>query len=1225
MFKYKLPNEQIKNVSFADLKKGVLDTPSHPYREDKKEKKKYIYIIPIKIALFFVLLFVIKINSIAATPENLQFSITNVAGEEVPVKCIDSERRFYEANNPSIKSISTIDGFLPDGYNSVFAKMAVGTFNNSEIYPDMFYSYNTGCEKPTFHINNVNYLIRDEITQDTVGVIELLFSNDQGESVSYYIILDGPPHNIPAAGQYYENLSQLDFFSDNIDLIEPDTGESFYNVYDRSVDGEIYPQRKLYQRINLSDWDKDSLAIKMDGNHVVPRSFTSNMQEYWISDGLKFFRINGGDWIQFSETNDEREVISPNLELSEGDNLVEICQIYDPAFFVKDNNTSKYCLKHGSVQGNYTKVFSHVLLIHSDRPTVSSADDNTNIKVMKAYSWAQLKGDLFLHYRTILDEQERNYKVILNQEMAYTPVLLSIDTVNPGAQWSIENESGEDISIGRFGHYVAFDSEGCTEFYIRVDSADGSKTDRKKVLVISGEASSKAELNGVSFGSDDVLLEKDTQVLEKTDGKYDTDSSVLAYTVETNSDTIEVAAYCNDGATLSIDGESIKSGQMKSVMPRERGISEIIVTASDEMTQKRYYLVYKCNDDYPYFGISQDTKQLADSMLDGFRKHLDDIGMDLTDDWWMVLMARSLEISLDKACVFDVRTKDCNIVADYACAALELIAIGENPYNFHGVNYINETQEALKKGKVGAWNTMLWALIAFKAAGYDYQDMDSFVDAIKEQAQRRESGLSWSIDLGSWAWEAVKDEFAPEDRAEWSEWIHNVNQRKTGITAGMFEDYYYETTNANTNGCVLCALNALNVDPEKFTVEGKSPLLTLRDQYLTEDGKFYYDPTEKDIPATYNKDIIIGLGDIVAGRSVWDRISINKDMLDQLIGIANSLKGKGDKEQEEALKQALDKALNVEDIKKEGQLYFELMDIVREIDPSSVSTSRMCSADIGKTIDQLIKDIDKIGEVSLENADKILDLKEVYDSLPDDLARSYVTNYKLLSSAFEEAKKIKEEQASTQTDKNTKDVEGTQRTEGDGTANFKMTSKSGTSSIKFNWNKLNGVAGYELFRYDGQTKKYIRIACCKPEKTIYTLKRLNGSSGKKLKDGTKYLFKLSAYTLANGKKTFVKSVKLATATAPRRISSISIRKRGKRNLMITWKKCPRCSGYEIWVKEGKKKYNRVSVIKRGKVSKITLKKLKRKTRYSVRVRPYVSIAKKNVYGEFSKSRTIHFR
>lgn len=1209
---------------FATQGRGACKASSLPHRETKKEKKKYLYFVPFKLALFIALILVIKINSIAATPEDLQFSIMNIAGEEVPVKCIDSGRRFYEASNPSIKSISTIDGFLPNGYNSVFAKMAVGTHNTSETYPDMFYSYDNGGEKTAFHIKNVNYLIRDEISQDTVGVIELLFSNDQGESISYYIILDGPPHNEAAAGQYYENLSKLDFFSDSIDLVEPSTGESFYNVYDRSIDGEIYPQRKLYQKINLSDWNTDSLALKMDGNHVVPLSFTSNMQEHWISDGLKFFRINGGDWIQFSETNDSREVISPNLELSAGNNLVEICQVYDPAFFIKDNNTSSYCLKHGSAQGNNTKVFNHVLLIHSDKPTASSADDNTDIKTMKAYSWAQVKGDLFLHYRTVLDEQERNYQVILNQEMNYTPVLLSIDTVNPGAQWSIENESGEDISIGRFGHYVAFDSEGCTEFYIRVESADGSKTDRKEVQVISGEASSKAELSGVSFGSDDVLLEKNTQVLEKTDGKYVTDSSVLAYTVETNSDTIEIAAYCNDGATLSIDGESIKPGHMKSVMPREKGISEIVVTASDGMTQKRYYLVYKCNGEYPYFGVSQNTKQLADSMLDGFRTHLDNTGMDLTDDWWMVLMARSMEIPLDKACVFDVRTKDCNIVADYACAALELIAIGENPYDFHGVNYISKTEETLKKGKVGAWNTTLWALIAFKAAGYDYPDMDSFVDTIKEQAQRRESGLSWSIDLGSWAWEAVKDEFAPEDRAEWSEWIHNVNQRKTGITAGMFEDYYYETTNANTNGCVLCALNALNVDPEKFTVvEGKSPLLTLRDQYLTEDGKFYYEPTEKGIPATYNKDIIVGLGDIVAGRSVWDRISINQDMLDQLIRIANSLKGKGDKEQEAALNQALDKALNVEDITKEGQFYFELMDIVREIDPSSVSTSRMCSTDIGKTIDQLITDIDKIGEVSSENADKILDLQKVYDSLPDDLARSYVTNFKLLSSASEEAKKIKAaEQAPTQSDKITKDEEVTQRTEGDGTANLKMTSKSGTSSIKLKWNKIGGVAGYELFRYDGKIKKYKRIASCNPKKTIYTLKRLNGSSGKKLKDGTKYSFKLSAYTLANGKKTYVKSVKLATATAPRKISSISVRKRGKRNMMIFWKKCPRCSGYEIWVKEGKKKYKRVSVIKGGKANKTTLKKLKKKTRYSVKVRSYVSIAKKKVYGKYSKSKTI---
>ena len=1150
-----------------------------------------------------LVLSVFKTNVFASNSNDLQFTGENYFGEEVQITCIDEQRHYYEVVNPSNPHHTTciIEGLMPDGYDKLLLKQ------EAKFQRDWGIEYKDSDEGKKFKVTYVGQVGNHNINRYTHGVIDFVFSNEEGDTLTYYLILDGEPYISDALDTYNE------LYSDRVDLVDPDDHSVIYNIFDKEQDFKKQPERKQYQKINLSDYNVDQVALKITGEHTVPESYSNRRSNAWVFNGEKYFRINGGRWIRFSESNDDKTIISPNLELEKGDNLVEVVQLYAEPQFATSKNDSFYKLVPSEI-GWFS--LAQVLLIHCDEPTQSSMDSNTDIGFMQTYSWVSNAGDLFYRYKTVFDEGKEQYTIFLSDNMEYPVVLTGIETVNPGAQWSIEDKNGNDISLGRIGRYIAFNTEGRSEIYIRIVSADGIKTTVKRVVLLQGDESSKAYLTSLRFDSEDIILESAGTELAKSEGKYIlNDTNQRAYTVEVDKPSFQIEAECSPGGSIKIDGKEVIGDQVVEVNPGKEGLSKVIITAADGITKKKYYLLYRCHGEYPYFGISESTKELAGSLLQGYRNHMGDGPYDLSDGYWSIFMAKAAGLSLDGSYAFDIRTKDYNIVSDYASAVLELVSIGENPYNFDGVDYVQETLDCLDRGAVGGWNSSLWALLAFKAAGYEYPGKASLTKNIMQQAQNRVSSMTWSIDTSSWAWEGTVDEFPPEDRAEWSQWIYDENQCKSGDEAGIFQDHYYEIPNSYTHGCVLSALNAMNIDPEKFTVgEGKSPLLTLKDQYMVEGGKFKYN-NEETWGIGYTKDIIVALGDLSTGKSVWDRMSVDKENLENLIQTAQTLRGKGKEDQNNNLEKALAAAINVEDITKEGRIYFELMDVVREIAPSAVSSSRMCSPATGEKIDALIQEIDSIGEVTANNTDKILELQKAYDALPDNITKRYVTNYDVLKEAVKRAEKIKAEQGATIETKTTPGNKSMEKL-------FKVAFKPYSSSIKLKWTKINGVKGYDIFRYNPKTKSYRKLISLNAYKGSYMVKRLNGSTGKKLKDGTKYTFKVSAYRTVDGKKKYIKSIKIKTTTRPKKVSLVKIKKKGKRTIIVTWKKVPRCSGYEVWVKGSGKKYECFCIIQKRTTYKTVIKRLIRTKKYSFKIRSYVSLGKKKVYSGFSKKKTI---
>ena len=97
---------------------------------------------------------------------------------------------------------------------------------------------------------------------------------------------------------------------------------------------------------------------------------------------------------------------------------------------------------------------------------------------------------------------------------------------------------------------------------------------------------------------------------------------------------------------------------------------------------------------------------------------------------------------------------------------------------------------------------------------------------------------------------------------------------------------------------------------------------------------------------------------------------------------------------------------------------------------------------------------------------------------------------------------------------------------------------------------------------------------------------------------------------------------IASPVKVSKVKSIKVRKKGKKNARISWKKIKGVSGYKVYMKTGKKgKFKLVKTIKKNKASYIK-KKLKKGKRYYFKVRAYKKENGKTYYGKYSKTKKI---
>lgn len=317
-------------------------------------------------------------------------------------------------------------------------------------------------------------------------------------------------------------------------------------------------------------------------------------------------------------------------------------------------------------------------------------------------------------------------------------------------------------------------------------------------------------------------------------------------------------------------------------------------------------------------------KRMLDKTISGYDA---EYGYDVSRlGYWGVFEVCAMGKDVSKYKVYDVTTHKSGALTtyqatDFAAIILQLVMIGENPYDYNGTNYVDWLlKEDNGQGNFGPWANNIWALMALDATGADYNE--NLITTVINQA----GSESFDIDMRGWALAAIQNHKDKISNAEMDAIIKSLRSKMKTVgdsaaTAATFG-------NSFSQGCVITGLNAAGVDltAGEWTVDNLNPLTAL-EKMQTENGKFIvggnFDPA-------FVKDDVIAVGDVVQGSNVWQRTCLTKSKLDQAISdvesVLNDNTSSYSSAKVAALRSALENAKEISEIKGNGKLYFKLLE-----------------------------------------------------------------------------------------------------------------------------------------------------------------------------------------------------------------------------------------------------------------------------------------------------------
>ena len=169
-----------------------------------------------------------------------------------------------------------------------------------------------------------------------------------------------------------------------------------------------------------------------------------------------------------------------------------------------------------------------------------------------------------------------------------------------------------------------------------------------------------------------------------------------------------------------------------------------------------------------------------------------------------------------------------------------------------------------------------------------------------------------------------------------------------------------------------------------------------------------------------------------------------------------------------------------------------------------------------------------------------------------------------------------------------------------------------TKTITLSWSKTTGATGYEVYKYNSNSKKYEKIASTTSRSYKVT----------KLTAGTAYKFKVRAYTKAgtNIFGAYSSVFSTATKTAKPTIKTATLSS-GK--VTLTWNNVSGESGYEIYYSTSKNgTYKKMASVAANKTSYTTSKLTAGKT-YYFKVRAYKTVGDSKIYSAFSDVKSVN--
>lgn len=117
----------------------------------------------------------------------------------------------------------------------------------------------------------------------------------------------------------------------------------------------------------------------------------------------------------------------------------------------------------------------------------------------------------------------------------------------------------------------------------------------------------------------------------------------------------------------------------------------------------------------------------------------------------------------------------------------------------------------------------------------------------------------------------------------------------------------------------------------------------------------------------------------------------------------------------------------------------------------------------------------------------------------------------------------------------------------------KIYTASAQNSIKLSWSKSKNADGYEVYRYNIDSKKWVKLAAV--EQNTYT------STG--LKSGKRYAFAVKAYKSSGSQKVYSLSTQIKAVTRPSKPALTGLP--GKKRAVLSWNEVNGADGYEVYM------------------------------------------------------------
>lgn len=166
------------------------------------------------------------------------------------------------------------------------------------------------------------------------------------------------------------------------------------------------------------------------------------------------------------------------------------------------------------------------------------------------------------------------------------------------------------------------------------------------------------------------------------------------------------------------------------------------------------------------------------------------------------------------------------------------------------------------------------------------------------------------------------------------------------------------------------------------------------------------------------------------------------------------------------------------------------------------------------------------------------------------------------------------------------------------------------TTVTVKWNRVSRASGYQVYRWNGTTKKYEYIKYVKGGSiTSYV------NSGRSA--GTKYRYRVRAYFAAGGKNYYGSySDAKEVNTKPATVKKLSASSKSSA-VTLKWNRSAGASGYEIYRYSSTGKYVKIATVKNSKTVSYRNTKLKKGKTYYYKVRAYQTKNGKTYYGSFA--------